>query len=73
MKVTRMKYTTSPEEETLFDKRIWRIKDVAAYLQISVGKVYNKTSKGEIPYFKKGKALYFHPEEIENWVMEGNL
>lgn len=56
----------------LFDKRIWRINDAAAYLQCSVRTLYNKTSKGEIPYIKKGKALYFRPEEIENWVLEGN-
>ncbi len=57
----------------LFNKRIWKIKDVAEYLQCSVGTIYNKTSKGEIPFFKKGKSLYFSPEEIENWVQEGNL
>ena len=58
---------------SLFDKRIWRIKDVAIYLQLSVRTIYNKTSKGEIPHKKKGKTLYFYPEEIENWVLEGNL
>ena len=57
----------------LFDKRIWRISDVALFLQCSVGTIYNKTSKGEIPHIKKGKTLYFRPAEIESWVMEGNL
>ena len=57
----------------LFDKRIWRIIDVAEYLQLSVKTVYNKTSRGEIPFIKKGKTLYFRPEEIENWLLEGNL
>lgn len=57
----------------LFDKKIWRIKDVAKYLQCSVATIYNKTSRSEIPHIKKGKTLYFRPEEIENWVMEGNL
>lgn len=58
---------------TLFDKKIWRIKDVAEYLQLSVRTVYNKTSKDEIPFLKKGKVLYFQPEKIENWLLEGNL
>jgi excisionase family DNA binding protein len=57
----------------IFDKRIWRINDVALFLQCSVKTIYNKTSKGEIPHIKKGKTLYFRPEEIESWVMEGNL
>ena len=58
---------------TLFDKKIWRINDVAQFLQCSVKTIYNKTSKGEIPYIKKGKTLYFRPDDIENWLMEGNL
>jgi excisionase family DNA binding protein len=57
----------------LFDKKIWRINDVALFLQCSVKTIYNKTSKGEIPHIKKGKTLYFRPEEIENWVLEGNV
>ena len=61
------------QDITLFDKKIWRIKDVAQYLQLSVGTIYNKTSKGEIPYLKKGKVLYFRPEDIVEWVLEGNL
>ena len=60
------------KSNSLFDKKIWRTIDVAEFLQISVKTVYNKTSKGEIPYIKKGKVLYFRPEEIENWVLEGN-
>ena len=61
------------KDNTLFDKRIWRIIDVAEYLQCSVKTIYNKTSRGEIPFIKKGKVLYFRPEEIENWLLEGNL
>lgn len=57
----------------LFNKKIWRIIDVAEFLQCSMKTIYNKTSKGEIPHIKKGKLLYFRPDEIENWVMEGNV
>ncbi len=57
----------------LFDKKIWRINDVAEFLQLSVKTIYNKTSKDEIPHIKKGKTLYFRPDDIENWVLEGNL
>lgn len=67
-----MNYNNQNRNE-LFDKKIWRIKDVALFLQCSVKTIYNKTSKGEIPHIKKGKTLYFRPEEIENWVLEGNL
>ncbi len=60
-------------KQKLFDKKIWRIDDVASALQLSKKTIYNKTSKGEIPHYKKGKILYFRPDEIEDWLMEGNL
>lgn len=59
--------------DRFFDKKIWRIIDVAEYLQCSVKTIYNKTSRGEIPHIKKGKTLYFRPDVIESWVLEGNL
>ncbi|MBF0361985.1 MAG: helix-turn-helix domain-containing protein [Oligoflexia bacterium] len=56
-----------------FNNRIWRIKDVAGYLGVSAGHVYNLTSTMRIPHRKKGKLLYFIPSEINDWINEGNL
>lgn len=60
-------------EEKLFDKRIWRVKDVAKFLDCSEGHIYNLASDEKIPKVKKGKFLYFIPDEILNWVLEGDL
>lgn len=57
----------------LFDKKIWRVKDVADFLGCSTGHVYNLTSDERIPKVKKGKFVFFIPEEIHNWVLEGDL
>lgn len=57
----------------LFDKKIWRVKDVAKFLGCSVGHIYNLVSDERIPKVKKGKFVYFIPESILNWVMEGDL
>ena len=57
----------------LFDKRIWRVKDVAEFLDCSQGHVYNLASDEKIPKVKKGKFLYFIPNEILNWILEGDL
>jgi excisionase family DNA binding protein len=61
------------QRQSLFDKRIWTIKDVAEFLDLSVSYIYNLTSRNDIPFRKKGKRgkLYFLPEEIEEWVNEG--
>ncbi len=56
----------------LFDKSIWRITDVAEYLGLSIGHIYNLCYRREIPFIKKGKNLFFIPGEIENWLLEGN-
>jgi len=57
----------------LFDNLIWRIGDVVEYTGLSKGHIYNLTSRDEIPHTKKGKILFFVPEEIRNWILEGNL
>jgi len=56
----------------LFDKKIWRVKDVAKFLGCSIGHIYNLVSDEKIPKIKKGKFVYFIPEVILNWVLEGD-
>lgn len=60
-------------DELLFKNRIWTIDDVALFLGLSKKTIYNKTSRGEIPFRKpkRGGRLYFLPEEILNWIDEG--
>ena len=59
-------------DKELFDKKIWTISDTAAFLDRSVGTIYNLVSLGKLPYYKRGKRLYFIPHEILNWVQEGD-
>ncbi len=58
--------------DEIFNKRIWRVGDVAKFLKCSVGHVYNLASEERIPKIKKGKSLYFVPEKILNWILEGD-
>lgn len=57
----------------IFDNLILRISDVARLLGCSKGHIYNLVSQDEIPFYKKGKSLYFFYSEIQEWIMEGNL
>lgn len=61
----------SSSEALLFNKRIWRVQDVAEFLQCSVGHVYNLVSDERIPNTKKGKFVFFVPISILEWVLEG--
>jgi len=58
--------------ENLFDKRIWRVDDVAKFLKCTVGHVYNLASDDRIPRRKKNGLLFFVPNEILDWILEGN-
>ena len=40
----------------------------AAILDISKYTLYGLTSRGEIPFFKRGKRLYFSKKALEQWI-----
>lgn len=44
--------------------------EVAEYLSVSPGTIYNRTSKGEMPFVKVGSSLRFRRSEIDRWVEE---
>jgi excisionase family DNA binding protein len=44
------------------------VKDLSAYLKISVSTIYKFTSTRSIPYYKNGKRLFFKREEINDWI-----
>ena len=56
--------------DTLFNKRIWTIEDVVEFTGFSKSTVYKMTSRREIPHRKRGKKLFFLPDEIWNWIEE---
>lgn len=47
------------------------IKEVSAYLYLSVATIYGKVSKGELPNYKRGKRLMFKKSEIDDWITKG--
>jgi predicted DNA-binding transcriptional regulator AlpA len=70
----KMRYGDDADKDSakIFHNRIWRVKDVANFLGCSTGHIYNLSSDERIPKVKKGKFLYFIPENILNWIQEGN-
>jgi predicted DNA-binding transcriptional regulator AlpA len=55
----------------LFKKRIWTIEDVSLFTGFAKKTIWNKTSRREIPHRKCGNRLFFMPDEILNWIEEG--
>lgn len=46
------------------------VDELADYLKVSPGTVYNRVSKGEIPFVKIGAAVRFRRAEVDRWVEE---
>ena len=47
------------------------ISQAGDYLNLAKQTLYGFTSKGVIPFLKRGKKLYFKKTELDKWVNEG--
>lgn len=47
------------------------IQEAAQFLNLTVPTVYSKVSRGELPYMKRGKRLYFSNTELMDYVKAG--
>lgn len=59
-----------PSNETI--DRLLTAEEVAAYLGVATGTIYNKASRDEIPFVKVGRSLRFRRSEIDAWIDEQN-
>ena len=51
----------------MLENRWMKVKEVAAYLQISKDLIYKWAQQGKIPVSKIGNQWRFNREEIEEW------
>lgn len=49
------------------------VKDLSAYLKLSISAIYKLTSTSEIPHYKSGKRLYFKKEDIDEWIFSHRI
>lgn len=56
--------------QSLTNKSIFNIDEVATYTGLSKLYLYKLTSKNGIPHYKpNGKNIFFKKEEIDNWLL----
>lgn len=56
--------------QSLMNKSIFNIDEVATYTGLSKLYLYKLTSKNGIPHYKpNGKNIFFKKEEIDNWLL----
>lgn len=56
------------QSQTFFDNRILRVEQVADMMQFSKWHIYRLVNQNKIPFYKKGKTLFFMSEEILDWL-----
>lgn len=49
------------------------ITEASEMLNLSVATIYSKVSRGELPYSKRGKKLYFSKTELMEYVKGGKV
>jgi excisionase family DNA binding protein len=52
------------------DNELMNVQQVADYLTLAVQTIYGLVHNMEIPYFKRGKRLYFRRTEIDDWISQ---
>uniref|UniRef100_UPI0040489080 helix-turn-helix domain-containing protein n=1 Tax=Algoriphagus sp. TaxID=1872435 RepID=UPI0040489080 len=59
------------EASTQTSEKPLSISEVSEFLNLSTSTIYGKVSRGELPYMKRGKRLYFSQAELENYLKDG--
>lgn len=49
------------------------VQQAAQFLKMKTTTLYEKTSRKQIPHFKKGNKLYFHLSELQKWIKQGKV
>jgi excisionase family DNA binding protein len=63
-----IKEVMNPPVSKPIQPRYLGIKEAAKFLNLSVQTIYRFTSKGKIPFLKKGKKLLFLESELNDWL-----
>lgn len=59
------------KEKPVSVPEILNVEQVCRLLNMKKSTLYQKTHKSEIPFSKKGKALYFSRKDIFDWIARG--
>ena len=52
------------------ENKFLTVTEVSQMLNLSTGAIYNMTSTRQIPFFKKGRRVYFDKKEIDEWIRQ---
>ena len=59
------------QKKAIDDDKPMDIKAASDFLGLKPPTIYEKTSRNEIPHFKRGKKLFFLKRDLMKWLEEG--
>ncbi len=69
--IERLLEEQSDQNNPKIQKGLLSVSEAAEFLNLAVPTVYSMVSRGEIPFMKRAKRLYFSSEELLEYVREG--
>lgn len=60
-----------PGEPSNQTEQLFTIRQASDFLSLAVPTIYSKVSRGEIPFMKRSKRLYFSRTELTNYLKAG--
>lgn len=67
----RRAFKENLQQKEPVNDRLMNIKEASQYLGLALPTIYEKTSRNEIPFLKRGKKLYFRKDDLLKWLEEG--
>ncbi|WP_034258891.1 helix-turn-helix domain-containing protein [Aequorivita capsosiphonis] len=62
---------TEKHQPTENPERLLTVQETAEFFSLSIPTIYSKVSRGELPYMKRGKRLYFSRKELLEYLKDG--
>jgi excisionase family DNA binding protein len=66
-----VKSTVKSKEAMKIEDVFLNVNQAAEFLNLAKQTLYGLTSNRGIPFFKKGKKLYFRESDLKNWLLSG--
>ncbi len=60
----------SQDRQTITEARLLTVRDLAKLLGMSTRWVHERTRRREIPCYRFGSVLRFHPTEVQEWLIQ---
>ena len=52
-------------------EQLFTVRETANFLNLTIPTIYSKVSKGELPFMKRSKRLYFSSTELMDYLKKG--